>query len=196
MLTEILTELEPDTLPVPGVTASHEPPDVVAGVAVNPSAEVPPIVTGCAAGAVPPIRKVKLSEELPMVRTGWVTVSVTLITCDVAPGAAIVTVPVYVLAASPVVFTEMLTELDPDTLPVPGVTESQEPPDVVAGVAVNASPEVPPMVTGCAVGCVPPIRNAKLSDELPALSVGWVTVKVTLITCDVAPVAAIVTVPV
>jgi hypothetical protein len=96
---------------------------------------------------------------------------------------------------SPVVSTETLTELEADIVPDPGVTNSHGPPDVVAGVAVKASPKVPPMATDCATGAVPPIWKAKLSGVGVAVMVGLVTTNVTLITCDVAPVDATVTVP-
>ena len=68
-----------------------------------------------------------------------VTVSVTATTCAVAKLAPIVTVPVYLPAASPVVFTETLA--DPGVVPgLTGAATSHEPPAVVAVTAVKANP--------------------------------------------------------
>lgn len=52
MLTDTLTDA--GVVPV-GVTESHGPPELVAAVAVNASPEVPPTLTGCAAGVACPI---------------------------------------------------------------------------------------------------------------------------------------------
>jgi hypothetical protein len=53
------------------------------------------------------------------------------------------------------VFTETLTELEPDTVPDPGLTDNHEPPGgLVADVAVKLIPEVPPTLIDCATGCV------------------------------------------
>jgi hypothetical protein len=99
---------------------------------------------------------VKLSEPgLAEIVGVLETTSVTLIGWDMAPVAAMVTVPWYVSAARPEVFTEMLTELDPDTVPPVGVTDSHDAPPPT--VAVNARPDVPPILTGCAAGAVPPV---------------------------------------
>jgi hypothetical protein len=84
------------------------------------------------------------------------TTNVTLTVCEVAPGAEMVTVPVYVFAVRLVIFTETLT--DPGVVAgLTGVAESQEPPEgLVAAEALMASPELPPTVTICATGAVPP----------------------------------------
>ena len=55
VFTETLMELEFEMVPVVEFNANHEPPDVVAGVAVNVTPGVPPMLTVCAGGAVVPI---------------------------------------------------------------------------------------------------------------------------------------------
>jgi hypothetical protein len=60
----------------------------------------------------------------------------------------------YVFAVRFAGFTDTLTE--PGVVPV-GVTESHDPPDVVAAVAVKLVPAVPPTVIDCATGVVLPI---------------------------------------
>jgi hypothetical protein len=51
----IETLMELGAVPEPELTDNHEPPEVVAVVAVNAVPEVPPIVIGCATGAAAPI---------------------------------------------------------------------------------------------------------------------------------------------
>lgn len=72
-------------------------------------------------------------------------------TCDVIPGPAIVTVPFKAFAFNPVVFTETVSV--PDALPEPGVTESHDPPKVVAAVAVKLAFDELLMVIVCDAGC-------------------------------------------
>ena len=51
--TEILTNA--GVLPEVGLTVSHDPPETVTGVALKVSPALPPMVTDCGAGVVPPI---------------------------------------------------------------------------------------------------------------------------------------------
>jgi len=50
---DTLTELP--VVPEPGFTTSHDPPELVAALAVKDRFGVPPIETACGAGAVVPI---------------------------------------------------------------------------------------------------------------------------------------------
>ena len=87
------TLADPGTVPgATGAADSHEPPDVVAATAVKVIPAVPPIVSVCAAGAVPPMAKLKVSEVGMAVRFGETT-KVTGITTELAPVAPMVTVP-------------------------------------------------------------------------------------------------------
>src|ERR1700733_1510018 len=111
------------------------------------------MLSGCAAGVVPPSAKLKVREVGEAVRAGAVTVKLTLTTCDVSPADATVTVPVKEPAARPDVLMETLTD--------PGVglvatADSHDPPDLVAAVAVKTSPEVPPTLNDCEVGAGAP----------------------------------------
>src|SRR5580704_8579005 len=93
-----------------GVTDSHAPPKLVEAAAVKSVPVVPPTWIGCDAGAVPPIRKLKVSEDGLAVRVGPVTMSRTGITAGLpaAPGDVTVTVPFKVPGdVSPAVLIEM-----------------------------------------------------------------------------------------
>jgi len=84
------------------------------------------------------------------------TIKVTGTTCEVAPGAAIVMVPVKVPAlVRPDVFMETLAL--PGIVPPALVTSHPAGPEVMAAVAVNVKPEVPVMFRGCADGAEVPI---------------------------------------
>jgi hypothetical protein len=137
-----------------------------------------------------------LSEEVLTVTAA--TVRVTLTTCEVAPVAAMVTVPLYVPAASPDVFIkETLT--DPEAEPPPGNTESHEPPEVVAAVAVKVTLDASPTLMGCEAGSVPlPSGTVKLRGDGPAVNTGATTFSVTgmVAPLPVAPVEFTVTEPV
>ena len=143
-------------VPDDSVTDSQEAPDPGAAVKARPSP--PNMLSGCSAGAVPPMVNLKLSEGREAVRGAVVTVRVTCTVCGVAPAAAIVTVPVKVPGVVRPAVT-MPTLAVPDT--VPGLTAfavSHVPPaGVVAAVAVKANPEVPPTVIVFGFGMVPPI---------------------------------------
>ena len=76
-----------------------------------------------------------MSDVGVAVTVGMVTVRFTVITCEVAPVAATVKVPVKLPAVvKGVVFTEMLKE--PGVVPVVGLTTSHAPPVVAPGVTV------------------------------------------------------------
>ena len=54
------------------------------------------------------------------------------------------------------IFAETLTDDVAETVPVAGVTESHEPPVVVAALAEKVIPDVPVTLTAWAAGAVPP----------------------------------------
>ena len=123
------------------------------------------------------------------------TTMLTGTTTEVALGAAMVTVPPKVPA---VVRTEVTMETLTDPEIVPGAAAgavSHEPPDVVTAAAVKAIPEVPPIFSVCDAGAAPPMVKVKLSGEGVAVRL-LLTTMVTATTCEAAPVAPIVTVPV
>jgi hypothetical protein len=109
-----------------------------------------------AAGAAVPSCHEKLREVGVGVMVGCVTTTLTLTTCEVAPVAEIVTVP---LKVPTVVKTDVFTE----AFTVPGVVPevvsiiSHEPPVDVAGVAAKPILAVPPTLIGCEAGAVLPI---------------------------------------
>ena len=80
------------------------------------------------------------------VNVAAVTLSVTgmLAGLPVAPVDVTVTAPVYIPAVRPVVLIEMLTDDDGETVPLPGVAESQEDPPLEV---VKEIPGVPVMLT-------------------------------------------------
>jgi hypothetical protein len=86
------------------------------------------------------------------------TVSVTKIDCGLleAPVELIVTFPEYVATASPVGLTETLRFAG--IVPLPGLTDSQLPPDWVLAVAakLSAPPVLLLIVSACPVGAGPP----------------------------------------
>jgi hypothetical protein len=75
----------------------------------------------------------------------------------------------------------------------PSFTDSHDAPG--PGAAVKASPSAPSIFRGCSAGAVAPTTYLKLSEAGEALIGAVVTAKVTLIICEVAPLAAIVMVP-
>jgi hypothetical protein len=81
-------------VPEPGLTDSHEPPEVVLAATVKLRPAATPRLRPCDNGAEPPSVKLKVKEEGDAVMAGaLVTTKVTLTTCEVAPGPATVTVP-------------------------------------------------------------------------------------------------------
>jgi hypothetical protein len=125
-------------MPEVGLTDSHEPPDMVAGVAVKLTPEVPPMLTICAGGAVVPSCQAKfrikgLAEIVGVLDTSRVTGTDT----EVAPVAWSVIVPLSVPAVVRLnVLTETLMELELDmvtfTAFVAPFNSSHAPPDGVA----------------------------------------------------------------
>jgi hypothetical protein len=144
-----------------GVTANQpEGPDVMAAAAVKPSAELPVMLMGCAAGAVPPVWNLKVSEVGLTVMVGeleTVMVTGTDIGLFEAPLAVIMMVPLKVPAA---VNTDVLmdTLMGAGVVPEVGFTDNHPVgPEVMAAAAVKDNPEVPPMLTVWDGGLVLPI---------------------------------------
>ena len=99
------------------------------------SPAVPLIATVCGDGFDPPGMELNVSGVVGTVSVFWLTTTIDtgiVAGLPVAPAAVTVTVPLYVPAAKPVVFTD--TVMLPGTVPL--VAASHDPPLVVAGVAV------------------------------------------------------------
>jgi hypothetical protein len=94
-----------------------------------------------------------------------------------APLEATVTEPLYVPAARPVMFA--ITLMEPGTVPLAGVADSHEPPDVVAEAAVKVIPDVPVMLTACAPGALPPVVKLNVRGVVATVKVVDATFKVT-----------------
>jgi hypothetical protein len=160
-------------------TESQLPPEVVAGVALNDTADPSLVVTMTFCGvAVPPTVAVKLrpvelrlSAGGPAVGIGVVTVRVTGTESGLfeAPAAANETLPLYVPAARPV--ATMPTVAVTGVLPPGGTTVSQLAVGVVVALVVTAIGE-PPLVTEtvCVGGSAP--LTVKVNDVGIAVNVG------------------------
>ena len=133
----------------------------------------------CEAGVLPPIWKLKVSAAgLTFSKGAELTVKVTETVTGLLPALEELTVivPLYVFAASPVGFTETLKLWG--VVPLPGLTDSQLPPDADA-VKLSAEP-VLPTLTFWDGGFEPPV--VKENDSADGLTVRFgaaVTVSVT-----------------
>jgi hypothetical protein len=178
-------------VPLAGVTVNQLPP---AAVAVNAIGELPDSAIVCGSGRVPPVWYVYVSEAgLTPIVGALLTVRVTGTVCGLllAPAAAIVMLPLYVPAASPVGFTPIIRVAG--VVPLVGVTVNQPPP---AAVAVNAIGELPDNAIVCAGGGAPPLWCVYVSEVGLTPMVGaLLTVRVTGTVCGLllAPGAVIVT---
>lgn len=132
------------------------------------------------------------------------TVNWTPMVCVCAPVAVSAMLPFKVVAEVRPLSFVMSTETEMEllfeivtlaALALPFTCSQFPEPPVEEGVAVTDSPFVPVIPTGCDAGAEVAICQAKLSEVVEGVIVGAVTVTVTGTTCDVAPVAEIVTDP-